>query len=97
MRTGSGQPSSVRIRPASPVASREWPPSAKKLSSAPTAEASSPSTSAKSAASRCSRPGAGGREPAPVRAAGAGSADRSSLPLAPTGSAGSSSTSAGTM
>ena len=83
------------MRLISRVASSEWPPSSKKLSSMPTR--SSPSTSANSAhrISSCGVRGAR-RTRAGVRS-GAGSARRSSLPLGVSGSPSSTTKADGTM
>ena len=83
------------MRLISRVASSEWPPSAKKLSSMPTR--SSPSTSANSphSSSSCGVRGAGAS--AAGASSGAGSARRSSLPLGVSGSRSSTTNAAGTM
>src|SRR5262249_682137 len=75
------------------VASREWPPRSKKLSSTPTC--SRPSTCANASHSACSRSVAGAR-PLPAVYSGAGSARRSSFPPGDTGSASSPTTTAAT-
>ncbi len=86
VRMATSAPSRARIRDATLVASSEWPPRSKKLSSMPTA--GSPRTSAKisqSATSRGLRPGS-----CPETAAdgsGAGRALRSTFPLGVRGSA----------
>ncbi len=93
-RTASSAPSVARIREISRVASSEWPPRSKKLSSTPTW--ARPSTSANSPASSCSW-GVLGSRPVPAEPrSGAGRAARSSLPLAVSGSASSRTNADGT-
>ncbi len=95
-RSGSSTPSASRARVATRVASRECPPSSKKLSSTPTR--STPSTSAQIPASTSSVGvrGATYASAAP-ESSGAGSARRSVLPCGVSGSASSTTTAAGTM
>jgi len=83
------------MRLISRVASSEWPPSAKKLSSMPTCW--SPSTSANSAHSISSCGVRGKRNSVLGVRSGAGSALRSSLPLGVSGSRSSATKAAGTM
>ena len=84
-----------RIRLINRIASSEWPPSSKKLSSMPTR--STPSTSANSP-QRISSCGVRGARRACVGAAsGAGSARRSSLPFGVSGSSSSAMIAEGTM
>ncbi len=98
-RTGCGsrarRSSAERMRPISRVASSEWPPSSKKLSSMPTS--ASPSVSANSAHSTASCGVRGSRRVALAVTTGAGSARRSSLPFGVSGSRSSSTKAAGTM
>ena len=82
------------MRLISRVASSEWPPSAKKLSSMPMR--SSPSTSANRPHSSSSRGVRDARVTAGV-SSGAGSARRSSLPLGVSGSRSSTTIAEGTM
>ena len=89
-------PNSARIREASRMLRIESPPNSKKLSSAPTRSA--PSTSAQIRASARSASVRGSRYPSVGRpASGAGSALRSSLPLALSGNRSSATNAAGTM
>ncbi len=94
-RTARWAPRPVRTRLMTRVASSEWPPSAKKSSSAPTR--STPSTSAQTAASAVCVPGAGATYAADSDHTGVGRARRSSLPLAVAGSASRATKAAGTM
>ncbi len=94
-RTDSSTPKTARSREASRIASSEWPPSAKKSSSAPTE--GTPSTSAKqSATSSCAGP-RGRREPVPGAAgSGSGRAARSSFPFGVSGNSDTTAIAAGT-
>ena len=85
----------ARIRLISRVASSEWPPSSKKLSSMPTR--SSPSTSANSAHRISSCGVRGARAVPPASDPGAGSARRSSLPFGGQRQPSSTTNAAGTM
>ncbi|SLJ68227.1 Uncharacterised protein [Mycobacteroides abscessus subsp. abscessus] len=82
------------MRAATDAALRESPPRAKKSSSAPTR--SRPSTSANAAATAASDHVDGARYSRAAKA-GSGSASRSSLPLAVSGTSSSTTTAAGTM
>ena len=95
-RTGTEIPCSLS-RPVSAIASSECPPSAMKSSSGPTW--SRPRTSANARQMISSRTVTGPRpvEPGGSAACGAGSACLSTLPLAVTGSASSTTTAEGTM
>ncbi len=88
----------VRIREIACVASSECPPSSKKPSCAPTRSGASLSTSAKAPAMASSTGprGATYARATSAPASGAGSARRSILPLAVSGSAGSSTNADGT-
>ncbi len=96
VRRDTSTPRAARIRAVSRIASREWPPSAKKSSSTPTP--GRPSASA-NRPQRISSRGVRGRPPKPASAAksGAGSARRSSLPLGVSGRASRVTKAAGTM
>lgn len=94
-RIGSSTPSTARMRLISLVASREWPPKKKKLSSMLSQER--PSTSPKRAHRSRSRWFLGDRPDTTASSRGAGRARRSSLPLAVNGRAGSSTKAVGTM
>ena len=94
---GTSTSSSAAIRAVTLTASSECPPRPKKSSSAPSRSAATPSTSAKIPATCRSRWLSGGR-PCPADGLpGAGSALRSILPFGVRGSAGSGTTTAGTM
>ncbi len=83
------------MRAASRIASVELPPTSKKLSSTPTRSTSS--TSAKRAQTAFSISLSGARPEPRSPKSGAGSAARSSLPLAVSGNASSAMTAAGIM
>ncbi len=95
-RRESSAPRAERMRETTWVASSEWPPRSKKLSSAPTR--GTPSNRAQMSASSVS---VGVRGAAPLApedgAPGAGSALRSTLPFAVSGRAGSTTSAEGTM
>ena len=83
------------MRPISRVASSEWPPSSKKLSSMPTS--ATPSVSANSPHSTSSCGVRGRRRTTFAATTGAGSARRSSLPFGVSGSRSSVTNADGTM
>ena len=95
LRIATSTSSAARMRPISRVASSEWPPSSKKLSSMPTS--ATPSVSANSAHSTASCGVRGSRRAALAATTGAGSARRSSLPFGVSGSRSSMTNADGTM
>ena len=94
-RSGTSTPNACRARETTCVASSEWPPSSKKPSSTPTRSA--PSTSAQIPASTSSVAVRGAAYAAPLPCSGAGSARRSTLPLAVSGRLSSTTKAPGTM
>ena len=95
LRIATSTLSTARIRLISRVASRECPPSSKKLSSTPTA--GRPSTAANSSQRIASCGLRGARCACAEPSSGSGSARRSSLPFGVSGSASSAMIACGTM
>ena len=94
-RTGRSTPNSACSAAVRRVASRELPPTSKKLSSAP--GIGCPSTVPNTSATRRSRSVAGAREALPDAKTGSGNAFRSSLPDGVTGTSSMTVIAAGTM
>lgn len=95
VRSDTSAPSAARTRAVRRIASREWPPSAKKSSSTPAS--GTPRTAANASHSRSSRGVRGLRPETDAPRSGAGSACVSSLPATVRGSAGTVTKALGTM